>query len=168
MAWRSLLLETIHLLRSSVKAVYEESKGTSNTITPRNAPHHFQHIISTHPLTHIFNIPANAPSHTFMDAPFQYTSNYPFPDVADAVADANKYHTTDTLLGLHCGAAGAAKWTISISALTSMLPDILAGPRGKGLTCLSLYPISILSNPIITLSKVPTEPHLVQPKLFSG
>lgn len=35
-------------------------------------------------------------------------------------------------MGLQCGAAGAARWTISMHHLTPMIPDILAGPRGKG------------------------------------
>ena len=69
-AWRTLLLEIIHLLRSSTKAVYEEAK--------------------------------------------------------------------DTLLSLHSsivvpgGGGAVVKGTISLSNLTPMLPDVLAGPRGKG------------------------------------
>ena len=69
-AWRTLLLEIIHLLRSSTKAVYEEAK--------------------------------------------------------------------DTLLSLHSnilvpgGSGTMVKGVISLSNLTPMLPDVLAGPRGKG------------------------------------
>ena len=63
-SWKSLLLETIHLLRSVTKPVYEEAK--------------------------------------------------------------------DTLIGLQMGSAGTPKWTLSMNQLNLMLPDIIAGPRGKG------------------------------------
>ena len=63
-SWKSLLLETIHLLRSVTKPVYEEAK--------------------------------------------------------------------DTLIGLQMGSAGTPKWTLSMNQLNVMLPDIIAGPRGKG------------------------------------
>ena len=64
LSWKSLLLETIHLLRSVNKPVYEEAK--------------------------------------------------------------------DTLLGLQIGSAGTPKWTLNMSQLNVLLPDIIAGPRGKG------------------------------------
>ena len=63
-AWRTLLLETVHLLRSSTKVVQEEAR--------------------------------------------------------------------DVLFALHAGASGAARWTVSLAALCPSLPDVLAGPRGKG------------------------------------
>jgi hypothetical protein len=65
--WRALLLETVHLLRSSAKAVYEEAK--------------------------------------------------------------------DTLLGLQCGAAHCARWTVCINQLNPLLGDIFAGPKKGGVAC---------------------------------
>ena len=65
--WRALLLETVHLLRSSAKAVYEEAK--------------------------------------------------------------------DTLLGLQCGAAHAARWTVCVNQLNPLLGDIFAGPKKGGVAC---------------------------------
>lgn len=65
--WRALLLETVHLLRSSAKAVYEEAK--------------------------------------------------------------------DTLIGLQCGAAHCARWTVCINQLNPLLVDIFAGPKKGGVAC---------------------------------